>query len=91
MDCRYAFGVWLAAFSAYRQTVTQIWAWQDRCGSMPAQVITADPVTDVHRKAKAMLTYRLSAMLIVDRQDALVSRYDISRSVDHDPPLSLWS
>jgi CBS domain-containing protein len=61
---------------------------------MSAEVITADPVTDVRRIAKVMATYQLSAVPIVDDRDALiglVSRTDILRSVSNDPPLSLWS
>lgn len=62
--------------------------------AMAAEVITADPVTDVRRIAKAMLDYRLSATPIVDERDTLiglVSRSDILRAVIHDPPLSLWT
>lgn len=61
---------------------------------MSAEVITADPVTDVRRIATVMLNYRLSAVPVVDERDALiglVSRSDILRSVTNDPPLSLWS
>jgi CBS-domain-containing membrane protein len=61
---------------------------------MSAEVITADPVTDVRRIATVMSNYRLSAVPIVDERDALiglVSRSDILRSVANDPPLSLWS
>ncbi len=61
---------------------------------MSAEVITADPVTDVRRIANVMLRYQLSAVPIVDERDVLtglVSRSDILRSVANDPPLSLWS
>ena len=62
--------------------------------AMSNDVITADPVTDVRRIAKVMLTYHLCAIPIVDERDTLiglVSRSDILRSVTNDPPLSLWS
>ncbi len=62
--------------------------------AMSAQVITADPISDIRRIAKAMLDYRLSAVPIVDTQDqliGLVSRSDILRAATLDPPLSLWT
>lgn len=62
--------------------------------AMTAEVITTDPVTDVRRIAHVMLTYHLSAIPVVDEQDALiglVSRSDILRAVTSDPPLSLWT
>ncbi len=61
---------------------------------MSAEVITADPVTDVRRIAKVLVSYELSAVPIVDERDALiglVSRSDILRAASNDPPLSLWS
>ena len=61
---------------------------------MSAEVITADPVTDVRRIAKVLVNYELSAVPIVDERDVmvgLVSRSDILRTVSNDPPLSLWS
>jgi len=62
--------------------------------AMSPEVITADPVTDLRRIARAMLDYRLGAMPIVDERDTLVglvSRSDILRGVSQDPPLSLWT
>jgi CBS domain-containing protein len=62
--------------------------------AMAAEVITTDPVTDVRRIAQVMLSYHLSAVPVVDEQDALiglVSRSDILRAVTSDPPLSLWT
>lgn len=61
---------------------------------MSADVITADPITDVRRIARVLVNYELSAVPIVDERDALiglVSRSDILRSASNDPPLSLWS
>jgi acetoin utilization protein AcuB len=61
---------------------------------MTAEVINADPVTDVRRIARVMLSYHLSAIPVVDEQDALiglVSRIDILRAVTSEPPLSLWT
>jgi len=61
---------------------------------MSAEVITADPITDVRRIARVLVNYELSAVPIVDERDALiglVSRSDILRSASNDPPLSLWS
>ena len=61
---------------------------------MSAEVITADPVTDVRRIAKVLVNYELSAVPVVDQRDVLiglVSRSDILRAAANDPPLSLWS
>jgi CBS domain-containing protein len=61
---------------------------------MAAELITTDPVTDVGRIAHLMLSYHLSAVPVVDEQDALiglVSRSDVLRAVTSDPPLSLWT
>ena len=62
--------------------------------AMTSEVITADPVTVVRRIAHVMLSYHLSAVPVVDEQDALiglVSRSDILRAVTSDPPLSPWT
>lgn len=62
--------------------------------AMSQEVITADPVSDIRRIAKAMQEYHLQSVPIVDEQDTLmgiVSRGDILRAVTNDPPLNLWS
>jgi len=62
--------------------------------AMLAQVIAADPVTDVRRIAKVMLDYGQSAVPITSEQDALVglvSRSDILQAAAVDPPMSLWT
>jgi len=58
------------------------------------EVITADPVSDIRRIAQMMYEYHVSAVPIVNDQDALigiVSRGDILRTVMNDPPLTIWS
>lgn len=62
--------------------------------AMSEEVITADPVSDIHRVARAMHEYHLHSVPIVDEKDAMigiVSRSDILRAVTQDPPLSMWS
>lgn len=62
--------------------------------AMSAQVITADPVSDIRRVAKLMQEYRLHGVPIADQQDTLlgiVSRSDILRAVTNEPPINLWS
>ena len=62
--------------------------------AMSTEVITADPVSDVRRIAKAMQEYRLHAVPIVNDRDVLigiVSRSDILRALTNDPPLNMWS
>ncbi|KZY32465.1 MULTISPECIES: HPP family protein [unclassified Oleiphilus] len=56
-------------------------------------VVSADPVTDVRRVAKALVMYSLDAIPIVDAEHRLVgivSRTDILRCVTANPPLSMW-
>jgi acetoin utilization protein AcuB len=60
---------------------------------MISPVVTADPVTDIRRIARAMLEFALPGVPVVNETRALVgfvSRGDILRAVIADPPLSLW-
>lgn len=60
---------------------------------MLSPVVTADPVTDIRRIARAMLQYGLPGVPVVNESRAMVgfvSRGDILRAVIADPPLSLW-
>lgn len=62
--------------------------------AMSQEVITADPVSDIRRLARAMREHRLQSLPIVDQQDNLVgivSRSDILRAVTNEPPLNMWS
>jgi len=62
--------------------------------AMTQEVITADPVSDIRRVARAMQEHRLQSLPIVDKQDTLIgiiSRSDILRAVTNDPPLNMWS
>jgi len=59
-----------------------------------AEVVTADPVSDIRRVAQMMQEYHSTAAPIVNDQDTLVgivSRGDILRAVMNDPPLNMWS
>ncbi len=60
---------------------------------MHSPVVTADPVTDIRRIARAMLQFGLPGVPVVNEARAMVgfvSRGDILRAVIADPPLSLW-
>ncbi len=60
---------------------------------MLSPVVSADPVTDIRRIARAMLEFALPGVPVVNETRALVgfvSRGDILRAVIADPPLSLW-
>ena len=60
---------------------------------MRSPVVSADPVTDIRRIARAMLDFDLPGLPVVNEARALVgfvSRGDILRAVITDPPLSLW-
>lgn len=60
---------------------------------MTSPVLSADPVTDIRRIARAMLEFNLVAMPVVNEHGVLVglvTRSDILRAVMADPPLSTW-
>jgi len=60
---------------------------------MLSPVVSADPVTDIRRIARAMLEFALPGVPVVNETRALVgfvSRGDVLRAVITDPPLSLW-
>ena len=60
---------------------------------MISPVVSADPVTDIRRIARAMLEFDLPGVPVVNETRALVgfvSRGDILRAVIANPPLSLW-
>jgi acetoin utilization protein AcuB len=61
---------------------------------MLTPVATADPVTDIRRIVRVMLSYGQGGVPILDEREHLlgfVSRGDILRAVTTDPPLSLWA
>jgi CBS domain-containing protein len=61
---------------------------------MRTPVVSADPVTDIRRVARALLEYHLSGLPVVNEQGELVgilTRSDILRALVNTPPLSLWA
>jgi len=60
---------------------------------MSQEVITADPLTDIRRIAKAMFYNHISTMPIISDSDELtgiVTRSDILHALIHYPDLQLW-
>ncbi len=61
---------------------------------LDTEVVTAEPVTDVRRIARVMIDRNRPAMPIVtDRGElvGIVSRGDLLRAMDGNPPLRLWT
>ncbi|GAA5219059.1 HPP family protein [Corallincola platygyrae] len=60
----------------------------------PQQVLSIDPVSDIRRAAKVMLSEQIEALPVVNDQGVMLgilSRTDILNCVIKDPPLSLWT
>lgn len=58
------------------------------------EVITVDPISDIRRVAKVMLTQRIDAIPVVNQSDLLVgivSKTDIIKAVSNIPDLRLWA
>lgn len=58
------------------------------------QLITTDPISDIRRVAKVMLSYRLDAVPVVNSNNVLVgivSKTDLIKAMSYIPQLRLWA
>lgn len=81
---------WKKLYNDQRQGLAQ----SDLEGFIQAEVISADPVTEVRRAAQVMMEYQLSGLPISNEGDQLVgilTRSDLVKALSNDPPISLWT
>lgn len=58
------------------------------------EFITTDPISDIRRVSKVMITHKIDAMPVVSENDLLlgiVSKTDILKALSHIPDLQLWA